>query len=245
MKFIQFQNSKKQYLFIILGMVVFAIAENIEYFFYELTLTYSNLTAVNASSNDTSISFNYVCYASFYLILGSGISSLIFRNFLPFIIMLIFNILIVYHIVQNHLKVNRTYKARGHKHFFISIMTINLIFFILYLPWSIAQIIVFVQYFFTARSLTQTIDVGVIFFYNVGWSVSYLNYIFPFFVYIQFNRLFRKELFLMVNYVSKDKDSSYNPGLTTTKTPTRTPTKVMPETKQFKSSNKLEVKTIS
>jgi len=245
MKFIQFQNSKKQYLFIILGMVVFAIAENIEYFFYELTLTYSNLTAVNASINDTSISYNYVCYASFYLILGSGISGLIFRNFLPFIIMLIFNILIVYHIVQNHLKVNRTYKARGHKHFFISIMTINLIFFILYLPWSIAQIIVFVQYFFTARSLTQTIDVGVIFFYNVGWSVSYLNYIFPFFVYIQFNRLFRKELFLMVNYVSKDKDSSYNPGLTTTKTPTRTPTKVMPETKQFKSSNKLEVKTIS
>ena len=171
MKFISMQNSKKQYLFIILGMVVFAVAENIEYFFFELTLTYSNLTRVNASANETSIGYTNVCYASFYLILGSGIASLIFRNFLPFIIMLIFNILIMYHIVQNHLKVNKSYKARGHKHFFISIMTINLIFFILYLPWSIGQIIVFVQYFFTARSLTQTVDKGVIFFYTVGWPI--------------------------------------------------------------------------
>ena len=159
--------------------------------------------------------------------------------------MLIFNILIIYHIIQNHLKVSRTYRARGHKHFFISIMTINLIFFILYLPWSIAQIIVFVQYFFTARSLTQTVDVGVIFFYNVGWSVSYLNYIFPFFVYIQFNRLFRKQLFLIVKYVSKEKDSSVFDPRTTTKTPTRTTTKVMPEHAQSKHSIQMAVKTIA
>ena len=245
MKFIAMQNSKKQYLFIILGMVLFAVAENIEYFFYELTLTYSNYTAVNASVNDTNLSYNNVCYASFYLILGSGIASLIFRNFLPFIIMLIFNILIIYHIIQNHLKVSRTYRARGHKHFFISIMAINLIFFILYLPWSIAQIIVFVQYFFTARSLTQTVDVGVIFFYNVGWSVSYLNYIFPFFVYIQFNRLFRKQLFLIVKYVSKEKDSSVFDPRTTTKTPTRTTTKVMPELRQSKQSIQMTIKTIT
>ena len=230
MKFIAMQNSKKQYLFIILGMLIFAVAENIEYFFYELTLTYTNLTTANSTMNGTQLSYNYVCYASFYLILGSGISSLIFRNFLPFIMMLIFNILIINHIYQNHLKLNRTYRARGHKHFFISIMTINLIFFILYLPWSIAQIIVFVQYFFTANTATQTIDTGVIFFYNVGWSVSYLNYIFPFFVYIQFNRLFRKELFLIVNYVSKEKSSSnFDP-----RTSTKTPTKVRPEPRQSK-----------
>jgi hypothetical protein len=244
MKFIAFQNSKKQYLFIILGMVVFAIAENIGYFFFELTLTYSNLTRVNASANETSIGYTNVCYASFYLILGSGIASLIFRNFLPFIIMLIFNILIIYHIIQNHLKVNKSYKARGHKHFFISIMTINLIFFILYLPWSIGQIIVFVQYFFTARTLTETVDKAVIFFYTVGWSISYLNYIFPFFVYIQFNRLFRKQLFLMVNYVSKEKSSSNFDPRTFTKTPTRTTTKVMPEKRQSKSSKQV-VKTIA
>jgi hypothetical protein len=249
MKFIAFQNSKRQYLFVILGMVVFAIAENIGYFFYELTLTYSNLTRVNASANATLISYDYVCYASFYLILGSGISSLIFRNFLPFIIMLIFNILIIYHIIQNHLKVNKSYKARGHKHFFISIMTINLIFFILYLPWSIGQIIVFVQYFFTARTLTETVDKGVIFFYTVGWSISYLNYIFPFFVYIQFNRLFRQQLFLIVNYVSTEKTSSNFDPRTLTRTPTtrtnnksRMTTKVKPE---FQYKQQIDIHTIS
>ena len=236
MKFIAMQNSKKQYLFIILAMIIFAVAENIGYFFYELTLTYTNLTHFN-STNGTELSYNYICYASFYLIIGSGISSLIMRNFLPFILMLIFNILIIYHINQNHLKVNRTYKARGHKHFFISIMTINLIFFILYLPWSIAQIVVFVQYFFTARSLTQTIDTAVIFFYNVGWSVSYLNYIFPFFVYIKFNRLFRKELFLIVNYVSNEKSSSNFDPRTITKS--RTTTKIKPEPR----NSKQQVKT--
>lgn len=220
-------------------MTLFAVAENIGYFFYELTLTYSNFTAVNASVNDTQISYNNVCYASFYLILGSGISSLIFRNFLPFIIMLIFNILIMYHIKQNHLKVSKSYRARGHRHFFISIMSINLIFFILYLPWSIAQIIVFVQYFFTARSLTQTVDKGVIFFYNVGWSVSYLNYIFPFFVYIQFNRLFRKQIFLIVKYSSNEKSSTNFDQKTTTKS--RTTTRVRPE----EISKQIVIKTIT
>ena len=243
MKFISMQNSKKQYLFIILGMVVFAVAENIEYFFFELTLTYSNLTRVNASANETSIGYTNVCYASFYLILGSGIASLLFRNFLPFIIMLIFNILIMYHIVQNHLKVNKSYKARGHKHFFISIMTINLIFFILYLPWSIGQIIVFVQYFFTARTLTETVDKAVIFFYTVGWSISYLNYIFPFFVYIQFNRLFRKQLFLIVKYVSNEKSSTNFDQKTTTKS--KTTSKIKPEPRNSKSSKQIHVKTIS
>ena len=113
-------------------------------------------------------------------------------------------------------------------------MTINLIFFILYLPWSIAQIIVYVQYFFTARQ-SQTIDSGVLYFYNVGWSISYLNYIFPFFVYYNCNRLFRKQIFLIVNYVSKEKNSStFNPQ-TTVKS--RTTTKVKPDTRESNQAN--------
>ncbi len=221
MKFITFQNSKKQFLFLILGMILFASAENIGYFFYDLALLQTNLTSANASSpNETILAFNNVCYASFDLTFGAGITGIIFRNFLPFIIMLIFNILIIYHVTQNHLKVNRTYKARGHKHFFISIMTINLIFFILYLPWSIGRIIVFAEYFDTAHSKNQTIDKSIVFFHNIGWSISYLNYIFPFFVYIHFNRLFRKQLFLMVKYVSNEKSSTNVEQKTTTKSKT-------------------------
>jgi len=230
MKFIAMQNSKKQYLFIILSMILFAVCENIEYFFYDLLVNDSNSTSKNGTENSSRLIHDNVCFASFYLILGSGISSLIFRNFLPFIIMLIFNILIIYHVLKNHSKLNRTYRARGHKHFFISILTINLIFFILYLPWSIAEIIVYVQYFFTARQ-SQTIDSGVLYFYNVGWSISYLNYIFPFFVYYNCNRLFRKELFLIVKYVSKENDSStFNPQ-TMGKSRSRTTTKVKPESR--------------
>ena len=224
MKFIAMQNSKKKYLFIILGMIIFAIAENIVNFFFQLTLTYSNTSAVNATANETTFTLNYICYSSFYLTLGSGIASLLFRNFIPFIIMFIFNVLIIFHVYQNHLKLNKTYRARGHKHFFISIMTINLLFFILYLPWSIAQIIVLVQFFFTARNVTQSVNPGIIFFYNVGWSVSYLNYIFPFFVYIKFNRLFRTELFAIVHVISKEKDSSNVDGKTTTKVTTKSGT---------------------
>ena len=211
MKFIALQNSKKQYLFIILSMIIFAFAENIGYFFFELKLTYSNLTSINETDNATQLSYEYLCYSSFYLTLGTGILDVIFRNFMPFILMFIFNILIVFHIYKNHLKLHKTYKARGHKHFFISIMTINLIFFILYLPWSIAQVIVLVQYFFTARIAADIISPSSMFFFNIGWWVSYLNYICPFFVYIRFNRLFRKELFSLVNYDSREKSSSFVP----------------------------------
>lgn len=234
LKFMAMQNSKKQYLIIILSMILFAVCENIGYFFFDLVVNDSNSTNANSTDNSSSLIQTNVCFASFALIMGSGISSLIFRNFVPFTMMLIFNILIIYHVLKNHSKLNRTYRARGHKHFFISIMTINLIFFILYLPWSIAQIIVYVQYFFTARQ-SQTIDSGVLYFYNVGWSISYLNYIFPFFVYYNCNRLFRKQIFLIVNYVSKEKNSStFNPQ-TTVKS--RTTTKVKPDTRESNQAN--------
>ena len=229
LKFLTMQNSKKQYLFIVLSMITFAIVENIEYFFYDLLVRDSNLTNVNATKNSTRLNNYNVCHASFFLILGSGISSLIFRNFFPFIIMLIFNILIIFHVHKKQTKLNRTYRARGHRHFFISIMSINIIFFVLYLPWSIAQIIVYVQYFFTARS-SQKIDPNVLYFYNIGWSISYLNYIFPFFVYYNCNRLFRRELFLIIKYVSKEKNISTFEPRTTPKS--RTTTKVKPEPEQ-------------
>ena len=222
LKFIALQNSRKNYLVVIALMIIFAMAENIEYFFYELTLTYSNITSdvanvtLNTTLNSSNIqpsmsdylTYNYICYSSFYLTISAGISSLLLRNFIPFGIMLVLNILIIVHVYQNHLKLNKSYKARGHKHFFLSIMSINALFFVLYLPWSIAQIIVFVQYFFTARSTTESISEGVLFFYNIGWSISYLNYMFPFFVYLGFNRLFRKELFQIVRYVNGEKSST-------------------------------------
>jgi hypothetical protein len=66
-----------------------------------------------------------------------------------------------------------------------------------------------------------------------------LNYIFPFFVYIHFNRLFRKQLFLIVNYVSKEKSSTNFDQKTTTKS--RTTTKVKPENL----SKQVVIKTIS
>ena len=132
-KFISFQGKKMNYIYIILPLVLLAFAENIQYFFYKLlvrktlTTTYFNATVingsvVNASEVSTQLNNVNVCYATFTLVIASGINSLFFRNFLPFTIILIFNTILIHHLYKNHVKLNTKRKVSGNVNFFISII---------------------------------------------------------------------------------------------------------------------------
>ena len=61
------------------------------------------------------------------------------------------------------------------------------------MPWSIAIIIALAKKA-NLNKLTVN-DSTEDYIYNIGYSVSFLVCILPFFVYLKFNRLFRKEFF--------------------------------------------------
>ena len=186
-----YQKSKSKFILTSLIMIALVVALNIEFLFYELK-PIGNDSAINAS-NWTVI---YECNADFYLLLVSESMSVLLRYFLPFIINIFLNGLIILQVYRNQVKLNRSVKS--YKDFFLSIVIINFIIFVFYLPWSIALILnmasitpTFLRPIIAATNMASSIAS----FYKIGTSVSFIVCILPFFVYVYFNRLFRREFF--------------------------------------------------
>jgi len=173
-------------------MIVFAVVVNIEYFFYDLE---SQPISSNQTTTEANVSFlaKISCNSNFNILVVSQSLALILRYILPFILLNILNFLIIYQVCKNQLKLNRSRSLKSYKDFFLSILIINFGIFIFYMPWSIAIIIALAKKAnlnkLTANDSTED------YIYKIGYSVSFLVCILPFFVYLKFNRLFRKEFF--------------------------------------------------
>jgi len=174
-------------------LILFAVASNLEYFFYDLKAPLQSSSSSLSSNITTSESYlNEVnCNASFNVLISSQSLALILRYILPFFLLNILNFLIIYQVCKNQTKLNRSLKT--YKDFFLSILIINFGIFLFYLPWSTAIIIELIK-----KANLNDIPVfnsSVDIFYKIGYSITFLVCVLPFFVYLKFNRLFRKEFF--------------------------------------------------
>ena len=185
--YLAYQKSKTKFFLTTMLLILFAFFGNLEYFFYDLKTepALSNFTNTKSYLNEIG------CNASFNLLVSSQSLALILRYILPFILLNILNFLIIYQVCKNQLKLNRSLKS--YKDFFLSILIINFGIFIFFLPWSTAIIIQLANK--ANLNVINAFESSVDYFYKIGYSITFLVCILPFFVYLKFNRLFRKEFF--------------------------------------------------
>ena len=138
----------------------------------------------------------YICYSSLILTaIGDSINVSI-RFFMPMLIIGCLNVSLFVHMHHNNgrgkpLDILNSIKKK-HRPFILAIISMNILYFALYLPWFIAHILVYYSFF------SKTINEHIILFYNYSWSISYLNYVLPFFIHVSLNRLFKTELVSMI-----------------------------------------------
>lgn len=197
---------------IFMSLAIFLI--NIEYFWFEYRKANDssliNYDELNLSANSTSFSY-MICQADLTLSLISDVINILMRSFIPFIILLIFNILILKVVKSSSARiVNQNVdqrRSRNEMRFGKVIISVNFLLLLLYTPWTISFIL---NYSFTKSGLkASNIDknanslVGLTLSYNISLCITYLFNSSPFFINIIFNRLFKEECIKMVKCLSR------------------------------------------
>lgn len=189
-KFMSLQNCKK--LIAIVGCtLLFAVLVDIPGFFFELTQT-------NETNGTNTTVYTKNCVGSDTLTMTFELTTISLRYIIPFYVMLILNILMMRYFyfkqqtIAVSIKGNIQRKNNGPKNFLISIMIVNVLFLVLYFPWAISYLIICVNYFLNVKLL----DNNLVYAYNFGLTISYLNNLTPFFVHLIFNTLFRQQILI-------------------------------------------------
>jgi hypothetical protein len=146
-------------------------------------------TTIPTSTNSNQ--FRRRCRAYGALLIIADAINILMRNVVPFFIMLLINIAIISKIRKSKRTINPNTKNNGSRSFIISILAINFLFLLLYLPWSVT--------FILANLLEGNINEPLISLYqNSTIAISYLNNLSPFLINLAFNKLFRLELYSLV-----------------------------------------------
>lgn len=189
-KFISFQKFKYTIL-VLLVMLIGSFGLNIPFLFFE-----NSLNSINNSSFEMNNSFymkieTFECNANKVLSTVSDMLNLLMRYYIPFMVLLVTNGLIVKHFIDQRKRLKFKKWNKGTKNFLISITIINTLFLILYLPSSISFLLIYTQFI---EISSESLSYSMVDFFNLGLTISYLNNTVPFFAHLAFNRIFRNEL---------------------------------------------------
>jgi hypothetical protein len=132
---------------IISGMVLILVVINIP-------SLYGYGLAQDPTKNSTDID----CFASDVLTITVTSTALLIRYFIPFVLMFIMNIFIIKYFRQSSVLFPNVVKRGGsRKNFLLSIIIVNILFFVLYSPMSILFGMILVDYLQGVAVLSQTI----------------------------------------------------------------------------------------
>ena len=205
-KFINYKTKKNM---VITHLVVFTIIAliDIENLFYEMKIT-NSISNSTKNSNSTIVKITSTCTANYAISFSSNLVSVLLRNFLPFLIMIILNIAMCLMIFESKKKIkNRSQKKE--MNFTISVMALNFIFFVFYTPLSISYIMVgYYQYSVVVPNWFLS---EINFINNITIVLSFIYNSIPFFINFMFNKIFRAEFFKLLGIkMSKIRDLTIN-----------------------------------
>ena len=187
-KFINYKTKKN---IIVTHLVFFSIIAliDIENLFYEIKIT-------NSTTNSTFVKITSTCTANYAIGFSSNLISVILRNFLPFLIMIILNIAMCLMIFESKKKIkNRSQKKE--MNFTLSVIALNFIFFVFYTPLSISYIMVcYYQYSVVVPAWFLS---EINFINNITIVLSFIYNSLPFFINFTFNKIFRAEFFKLIS----------------------------------------------
>jgi hypothetical protein len=234
------ENPKKLFVIIVMQCVIICAinSEHVLFFISEPRVQIHNVTNVsialethvnrthhNITNNlvrtVTSIIGTRSCTATAMLLFVTDILSVSMRSYIPFTLMLALNIALTRRFLKSRKRFQT--KSGGLKkeyYFTATVISMNLTFFVLYMPWSLYSIVNRV-YQSTPWLLTPYASALLSFLQSITFSIAYLNNLSSFFNNFLFNNIFRKELFKMFNCNSsqnqigslENSGSSTKPGI--------------------------------
>ena len=170
--------------------VMFLVAlSDVENFFYYLTW-----------SNKTS---SYSCLASNSVTVASDIISMLVRIYIPLLLMVVFNGLMIYWIFKKSrsskvvVQKNSALKRKEHQ-FTISVLSCNALFFLTNFPLAIFFIFYDSLLYSNAFKSDSILSARYSLYMNILVSISFFDQTFSIFMYFGFNKLFRKELIFII-----------------------------------------------
>jgi hypothetical protein len=185
-----FTKNNRNVFYVLCGLFVFILLVNAEnYLFYVST----SMSVYMSVENVTRVFIQKSCIADEAVTLSSDIILATLRCFLPIMIMVVFNYLIVRKLVESSNRVhdNKANRERKDRQFTRALMLLNAVFIILNLPLAVVYLIKDVHFY------THSLDMNYIlinFIWSVLFNLASLHYVLFFFLNFYFNRLFRSEV---------------------------------------------------
>ena len=171
-------------IFAVMFLVALSDVENLFYY-----LTWSNKTS------------SYSCVASNTVTVASDIIAMIVRIYIPMLLMVVFDGLMIYRIAKksrsSKLARKNSLKRKEH-HFTVSVLSANFAFFLYNIPLAIFFIFYDSLLYSNAFKNNSTLSALYSLYMNILVSISFFDQTFSVFMYFGFNKLFRKELVFII-----------------------------------------------
>lgn len=225
-KFRYIRSNKKRIMWLILCIFICALCLNLFYISYDLrtTTTATNVVSyinrTNSTTNKTvtervtTITYSTRTRCSSVdlgLRFAADLINIALRNMIPFTIMLIVNILLTRKIIisrhKSNAKANESLKKQYQ--FAISVLTINFLFLILYIPWSTTFVFDYINRFKASPDLDLLLAIS-----NV---IANINDVSPVLINMVCNKLFQKEVLSLFRYNKNNKVTQSQSTKTTRK----------------------------
>lgn len=195
---------------ILLFFVIFLI--NIDHGWFFLVTRQTNRVFFNPVLN---ISVNStvkkkICTSSPLLLSITDIKMVFMRSYIPFAIMLLLNLKLSRTFLLSKKKIKANEYQKKDYSFTTTVLIMNTVFFLLYLPWSVWYA-VWTGFKFTSGAMTSQASARLRLSRSIFFSIAYLNNCSSFFVNLFGNFQFRRELVAIFKKIRKIKTiSSYN-----------------------------------
>ncbi|RMZ97422.1 hypothetical protein BpHYR1_019265 [Brachionus plicatilis] len=183
--------SKKYYYFAILLSILGLFATNSIYFtFFIATDSISDETLIDLNSTRLNSTITECIGTEITDLIGDGVN-ILFRDLVPFTIIFILNYSVTKQVLKSKKNTQLGKSLKKEYNFAITVIAINIVFLLIYLPWAISFVL-----YHTMHFMSFTIEVDLDLFdmiQSISNCVSYLNNYSPFFINIIFNSMFRDE----------------------------------------------------
>ena len=189
----KFFHSKKFYTLVMLGFTVLILVTNVTL----LISSQVTRTTFNNATNKTVTTTS--CFSTPDMSLASSFISILMRIYIPLVIMVVLNVLIIRKMFmsRNKVQTSKTVKSNS-KEYRFTIMTclLDIIFWIFYAPVSVWLTASIVNNFYPFINSSNSVSIGLFTSLSQTFAAGYHGIFF--FTNIGLNKLFRKELFIML-----------------------------------------------
>jgi hypothetical protein len=200
---------KKFYILAIFFYVLILLVGKLPYFFFFVNAKIEHVNSTDANLNSTSLHYDYSCTTDSNRIdFASDMMDLLFRAYLPFMIIFTLNFLIIRRLTNskklirsdtqsNNSRVESMKKFKRETTFALTVISMNGIYLFLYLPWSIAFTLFHVSEYVgynLNKSITASNNSSLELATTITDCVAYINNYSLFFISFQYNHLFKKEI---------------------------------------------------